>query len=290
MHLHSLYGLVVAASRRLPAAAGSGAPDIVIHEHPHRRLSPHPPNPRGYSYATLDSGEIHVSWSELFDFVVSSDGARIDVYAEPARGTEPVYTYLISQVISVALLQQGIESLHASAVAIDGKAIVLVGDSGFGKSTLTAALLQRGALLVTDDLLVLEERDGAYDVAPGACRLKLDPATAAMLGINWPGVPMADGSGKLVYLLPESKCARAPLPLAAIVLLAPLSQRPMIEEVSLAEATRALLAATFNPLHNEPERLAALLRNAEKTARGTRIRRLHVPRDLENISSVTALI
>lgn len=290
MHLHNLYGLVVAANRQLPAAPGSGAPDIVIHEHPFRRPSALSPNPRGYSYESLSNGEVHVSWSELFDFVVSADGARIDVFAEPTGDEEAVFIYLISQVISVALLQQGIESLHASAVARAGQAVVLVGDSGYGKSTLTAALLKTGARLITDDLLVLRERGAGYDVAPGAFRLKLAPETAAALGLDWAGGPMADGSGKHVYRFDATMCVAGPVPLGKIVLLEPLAETAALEPVSTAEATRALLAATFNPLHTDPDRLAKLLRNAEKTARGTRIERLRVPRDLASVSDVAALI
>jgi hypothetical protein len=139
-------------------------------------------------------------------------------------------------------------------------------------------------------LLVLNEQDGALHVTPGAYRLKLDPGTAAQLGVTWPGAPMADGSGKCVYLLDAAQCVTEDLPVSDIVLLAPMGARATREPVSLAEATRALLAATFNPLHTEPMRLAKLLHNAEKAARGTRIQRLHVPRDLPNISRVAELI
>lgn len=289
MHLHNIYGLVVAASRPLPAGRAEAPADILIREHSSRRPSRLPPNPRGYSYDQLENGDIHVSWSELFDFVVSADGSVIDVYCGSAPDVEPVYTYLISQVISVALLQKGIESLHASAVAIDGKAIVLVGDSGYGKSTLTAALIQLGAQLITDDLLVLQERAGSYEALPGARRLKLAPETAALVGIS-NGMPMMDGSGKFVYALEDSACVNSRVPVERIVLLAPLAARPLVEPVSLAEATRALLGATFNPLHTEPDRLTRLLHNAERIARGTRIVRLHVPRDLPAINRVATLI
>ncbi len=290
MHLHRLYGLVVAASRALPAADASGPPDIVIHEHPFRRPSSLPLNSEGYSYEQLANGEIHVSWSDLFDFIVSKDGSRIDVYADASSPSEAVYTYLITQLISVALLQKSVESLHASAVEVAGKAVVLLGDSGYGKSTLTAALIQRGALLITDDLLVLDECDGSYEAAPGARRLKLAPETANTLGITWDSVPMVDGSGKFVYAIDESKCASSSIPIDGIVLLTPLATHARVEPVSLAEATRAVLGATFNPLHTQPDRLTRLMHNAEKIARGTRIVRMHVPRDLPAIDNVAALI
>jgi hypothetical protein len=288
--MHRLYGVVVEAPRALPAPPAAGPAHITIREHPTRFRSPLPPDPQGYAYAVLEQGDIHVSWSDLFDFVVQHDGASIDVYWEPRAHAEPVYTYLISQVISVALLQQRIESLHASAVAWRDRAIILVGDSGYGKSTLTAALLRAGAQLITDDLLVLQERDdGGYDAAPGAFRLKLDPAVVERLGVTWTGVPMADGSGKYVYLLDPAQCATRSLPVGRILLLQPHAATPSLEPVSLAAATRELLAATFNPLHTEPPRLARLLRDAEKIARSTRTERLHVPRDFGQIEQVVAL-
>jgi hypothetical protein len=280
----------VRASRPLPAPPASGPPDITIQEHATRCPSPFPSSARGYSYGRLATGEVHVSWSDLFDFVVSADGSRIDVYAEPANGVEPVYTYLISQVISVALLEQKVESLHASAVAIGGKAIALIGESGFGKSTLTAALVQAGAELVTDDLLVLREHADGYLAAPGAFRIKLEPATAVQLGIEWSGVPMADGSGKLVYFLDPAECCSSDIPLERILFIQPHASRASLEPVALADATRELLAATFNPLHTEASRLQRLLRNAELLARGSRTERLYVPRDLPNIDAVVNLI
>ena len=279
----------MAAPRALPAAPTNGPPDIIIREHPVRRPSPLAPNARGYVYAVLPNGDVHVSWSDLFDFVVSRDGRCIDVYAEPERGTESTYTYLISQIISVALVQLGIESLHASAVAIENQAIVLIGDSGYGKSTLTAALLRAGAKLITDDLLVLRKAGGSYHVAPGAFRLKLDAGTARELGVNWTGVPMADGSGKLVYLLEPALCVTDCTPLCRMLLLQPNARAPRLEPVSPAAATRELLAATFNPMHTEPARLTRLLQDARQMARTTRIERLHVPRDLSLIDQIVAL-
>ena len=111
-----MYGLVVAAERHLAAPTTGGSPDITIIEHAERRPSSAPRNPRGYSYAALPDQSVHVSWSELFDFVVSPAGDRIDVYAGAEPHVDAAYTYLISQVISIALLQRGIETLHASAV------------------------------------------------------------------------------------------------------------------------------------------------------------------------------
>ncbi|BDI60544.1 HPr kinase/phosphorylase [Qipengyuania nanhaisediminis] len=49
----------------------------------------------------------------------------------------------------------------ASAVAIDGRALMIIGASGSGKSSLALALIHRGADLIGDDALTLS-RDGAH--------------------------------------------------------------------------------------------------------------------------------
>lgn len=47
------------------------------------------------------------------------------------------------------------ETLHATTVAIDGRAVVIEGASGAGKSDLALRLIDRGARLVSDDRSVL---------------------------------------------------------------------------------------------------------------------------------------
>lgn len=290
MALHRLYGLIVQADRALPAPAAEGVPDITITTHTARKPGRAPANPHGYSYELQDDGSIHVSWSELFDFVVNADGSHIDVHSSPARDQEPAYTYLISQVISVALLQKHIESLHASAIGIDGRAIALLGESGRGKSTLTAHLLQSGAQLITDDLLVLSEEEGIYFAVPGASRIKLEPAAAAALRLPWPHTPMLDGSGKDVWFVPQTSCASGNTPLAHICILEPGAENAKLETLNAADATRALLGATFNPLHTEPQRLQQLLIAGERLVRAVPVLRLSVPRSLARLPDVSALL
>jgi serine kinase of HPr protein (carbohydrate metabolism regulator) len=53
------------------------------------------------------------------------------------------------------------ETLHAGCVAIDGRALLLLGPSGAGKSDLALRLIDRGAMLVSDDYTLIRHSDGA---------------------------------------------------------------------------------------------------------------------------------
>ncbi|MDI1295188.1 MAG: HPr kinase/phosphatase C-terminal domain-containing protein [bacterium] len=52
------------------------------------------------------------------------------------------------------------ETLHATSVAIDGRVALLCGPSGAGKSDLALRLIDRGAVLVSDDYTLLKRVDG----------------------------------------------------------------------------------------------------------------------------------
>jgi len=67
------------------------------------------------------------------------------------------------------------ETLHASCVAIDGRAVLIEGRSGSGKSDLALRLIDRGALLVSDDYTLVLRRDGTlFARAPATIAGKIE--------------------------------------------------------------------------------------------------------------------
>jgi serine kinase of HPr protein (carbohydrate metabolism regulator) len=63
------------------------------------------------------------------------------------------------------------ENLHASTVALDGRAVIISGPSGSGKSDLALRLLDRGFVLVSDDRTIFR-KDGGKIIASAPDRIR----------------------------------------------------------------------------------------------------------------------
>lgn len=62
--------------------------------------------------------------------------------------------------------------IHAAVVERDGRAIVMPGYTGSGKSTLTAALISKGWRLLSDEIAIIDLNDGSLLPYPRAISLK----------------------------------------------------------------------------------------------------------------------
>ena len=67
------------------------------------------------------------------------------------------------------------ETVHATCVALDGRAVLITGPSGSGKSDLALRLLDRGLTLVSDDQTIIRrEGDRLIASAPAQISGKLE--------------------------------------------------------------------------------------------------------------------
>ncbi len=85
------------------------------------------------------------------------------------------------------------ETVHASTVAIDGRAVLIAGPSGSGKSDLALRLLDRGFTLVSDDqTIVRREGDRLVASAPPQIAGKLEIRGIGIMEMETVGdVPVA---------------------------------------------------------------------------------------------------
>jgi len=80
------------------------------------------------------------------------------VLLEPAADADEteLRAFILSTILGVLCHQRGLMPIHASAVNINGQAVLISGNSGAGKSTLAAALGARGHALLTDDVAAFD--------------------------------------------------------------------------------------------------------------------------------------
>ena len=74
----------------------------------------------------------------------------------------------------------GADTIHASAVALDGRGLLILGAAGSGKSALALELMARGARLVSDDQVALSVEGGRLIArAPAAIRGRIETKLGA---------------------------------------------------------------------------------------------------------------
>jgi hypothetical protein len=112
-----------------------------------------------------------------------------DIVIEPAPGAtdDEIRLFLLGSVFGALLHQRGLLVLHASAFETPDGAVLLTGRSGNGKSTVAAALRQRGYRLLTDDVCAIaapDEAECAPWVLPAYPQAKLWADAAQKLDLD----------------------------------------------------------------------------------------------------------
>ena len=134
-----------------------------------------------------DGDELVAEWIGVVRLVARRDGSELRF--EPDPGAEPRDVDKIVYGSSQLLLRhlQGKLGLHGAAVEIDGRAVVLLGESSDGKSTLAASLCQRpGVKFLADDAVALELVADAYSVVPLERNHWLEASARTALGHDVP--------------------------------------------------------------------------------------------------------
>lgn len=188
--------------------------------------------------------------------LVSRDGTRV-VSAPPPLSPWRWQRFLVGRVIPLAALLHGYEVLHASAVAINGRAVGFAGASGAGKSSLALGLALAGAPVVADDVLSLAAEDSRVVAYPGSGVMSLrDAADPLALAAARQGVATDMGWSGKAHLV--AGAAERPLALGAFYFLQPSSGQPRIEPLYPPDPRRLLSSAFIHEVRT-PERLSSQL-------------------------------
>lgn len=161
-------------------------------------------------------------------------------FENAARSEENVWNIPIA----LCLLHRGDLALHAAAVEIDGRALMLVAPGGSGKTTLAAAFAQAGHRVLSEDVTCITN-DDMPAIVPGPAMLRLRPDVMPFLDLSEAEVIRRMPSRITLALNSESRGNCRPVPLGAVVLLDREATAFGMERIPAVNAVQTVWSLTF---------------------------------------------
>ncbi len=233
---HAAAGFTIAADRPLPgflSAPDSNPPDIYVTT----TAPPRWDKADGY----------HLVYRDQTQFWIDARGRNI--WCTWQTTLEDACTYLAGSVLGLAMRARGDLAMHASAVVIDGRALLLAGPHGSGKSTTAAAFGTRGFDVLADDVVHLAPSENEWVAHPYTSMLRLWPdSEQRVLGTD-DRLPRIVPSWEKRALYPGAhgvSWASLPAPLGWIVVLGGPDAVDATVSVALLPPREALLVLSTN--------------------------------------------
>jgi len=139
------------------------------------------------------------------EFVLDAAARRLSVVFPSDLPIGMVKPYFFGSVMSSVLRLRGTICLHASALVLHDRAVVILGPKTAGKSTTAAAMADRGSTILADDVAAITPAGDAFEVHPGPMHLQLSPAYVGEFWTHGPTGPTNPLSGKIRLPLGESQ-------------------------------------------------------------------------------------
>jgi hypothetical protein len=309
---YQVYGLLLSSEMALPELTSAaetepqGWADLRVRFG--RRCEVFPSPAHWFLSWTLATGEPWLSmaknergyllrFAELADFSVDADGREIVCLPEPEIPPHTMRHLLLDQVLPLVLTIRGQKALHATAVLTPAGVCAFTAPAGTGKSTLAASLLLAGNPVLSDDCLVLEEKDEQVLATPAYPGLRLWEDTLKALG-NDSGhllsvahytskrrlVLEGHGSYFLVQAFPVARIYSLVRPAEVGVdggLVA-----PRLEPLSLRDSLVELLPSLFHVDVTDRTMLARHIDFLERVVSHVPVRRLWVPNTFTALPAV----
>lgn len=241
------------------------------------------PRPPDTNARTPDASRVRFVVPGIGRFVVE-EGRRVVAWADPDAPSEDLSQQLSGSALALALMQRGTLVLHAAVVHIDGRALLVSGHSGDGKSTMAAACAAAGHTIIADDLAVLDPGPEGWTVRRMAPIVRLGSGASGSLGSHarW------QADDKTVHLLPHDDTDDA-VPVGGIACLEWDAQLALTPMAPVAAALALIDRAFCLPAFRQPQ-AEATLRQCTQLARACPVWRLTRPLDRDRIAEAVTLL
>lgn len=160
-----------------------------------------------------------------------------------------VRLYLLGTCMGALLMQRRTFPLHGSAVAINGKSYLFVGDSGAGKSTLATEFLNRGFQLLSDDVIAISlQENNTPIVTPSYPQQKLWQESLSKFGMESNQLRSIYGRENKYCVPVHNQYFTEPLPLGGIFEIKKTKSEAI--EVSKIEGMERFKVLSYNTYRN----------------------------------------
>jgi hypothetical protein len=285
-----MHGVRLCSAITLPGLEpASGSPDAVIRLGRVRQDDLEPSGP-GRSMKA-ETGRVRIAWETVGAFEIL--GGRVMI-VDPAPGAEEavVRLFVMGAAMGLLLHQRRMTVLHASVVAIHGRATAIIGEKGWGKSTLTAALIAQGYALVSDDIAAIRMERGEPVAMRGPDQIKLWPNSIKSVGGDPQRHPCLHSLVEKRSMTATRGIQEGSAPLRRIISLA-VGERPEIRTLGPAEGLMALLPHWYGARYGVEVIRALGMRDhfmqCSALANATTCQRLQRTNDLADLGTVVEL-
>ncbi|MGB0652397.1 MAG: hypothetical protein ACPGQL_04280 [Thermoplasmatota archaeon] len=220
--VYGVFGLRVASDLSLPlrpAEAGTGPADVTIEAAELPAWTQW--DQEGPCWQARD-GTLRFWLPDEFVMEVAAGGTHIRYHLEDGVSVDHLRPFILGSGLGVVLMQRGVLPLHAAAVVKDGRALLLAGISGAGKSTTTWRLTQEGFASMADDVVALDVGSDGVTARPGMPFARLwDDAVERLQARDAASQRVRPDMEKFLAPYEEAQRHDEEVPVAGIVILAP---------------------------------------------------------------------
>ena len=239
----------------------------------------------------LNEEGLWLYWQGIGTMLVSQ-GKEISIEPIAEVDIARMRLFILGAALGAILHQRGYIVFHASAVAINDRAVIFTAPKGEGKSTMTGTLHARGHQFIADDVVAIDFSNPQQPmVYPAFPQLKLWPDSATQIGQDPEHLPkLIDRLEKREYLFEDFSLK--PIPLKQIFVLdtdTEIAIEPFNSQEMILTLLKNLYVARFGSTLLSPKNPKYFLQLAS-LARQVEVAKLLRPRSLTMVTEVARVV